>query len=121
MRPLALALTALGMLLDAPRVAAQRDLSRVDSVVARVLQEQRIPGVSVYIGTTDGRTLFAKGYGTTSLAGGQPVTPATIFPVMSVSKPFTAALVIDSPARDACSSTRRSDVTSRIFRRGATR
>ncbi len=57
-----------------------------------------IPGVVVGVVSRSG-LVWAKGYGTTDLAGGVPLTPATRFRIGSVSKVFTATAILQ--LRDA--------------------
>lgn len=57
-----------------------------------------VPGVVVGV-VSDGRLAWAKGYGTTDLAGGVPLTAATPFRIGSVSKLFTATAALQ--LRDA--------------------
>lgn len=57
-----------------------------------------VPGVVVGV-VSGGRLAWAKGYGTTDLAGGAPPTPATPFRIGSVSKVFTATAILQ--LRDA--------------------
>ena len=74
--------------------SAQADLSRVDSIVTEMLADQRIPGASLYVGTMIGRPLLARGYGFTAMGGTERVTATSVFPIMSVTKPYTAAMVV---------------------------
>jgi CubicO group peptidase (beta-lactamase class C family) len=57
-----------------------------------------VPGVVVGV-VSDGRLAWAKGYGTSDLAGGVPLTPSTPFRIGSVSKLFTATAILQ--LRDA--------------------
>ncbi len=57
-----------------------------------------VPGVVVGV-VSGGRLAWAKGYGTTDLSGGSPLTPATRFRIGSVSKVFTATAILQ--LRDA--------------------
>jgi D-alanyl-D-alanine carboxypeptidase len=57
-----------------------------------------VPGVVVGV-VSGGKLAWAKGYGTTDLAGGVPPTPATPFRIGSVSKVFTATAILQ--LRDA--------------------
>ncbi|HYN42562.1 MAG TPA: serine hydrolase domain-containing protein, partial [Thermoanaerobaculia bacterium] len=57
-----------------------------------------IPGVVVGVVSRNG-LVWSKGYGTTDLAGGIPLTPSTRFRIGSVSKVFTATAILQ--LRDA--------------------
>ena len=80
--PIGVALTA------TPAVRAALD-ARLDDIRTRT----GIPGVSVAIGFPDG-SLWVGAAGDADLAAGTPVAPATSFPIASISKTFTAALVL---------------------------
>jgi CubicO group peptidase (beta-lactamase class C family) len=83
----------------------------LDDLVMRALAEHRIPGLSLAI-VENGRTVYAKGFGTTSLDAERRPTPDTQYRIASVSKPITAVGVLqlvengkvqlDRPARDYC-------------------
>ena len=65
----------------------------VDSLVPRLMRDERIPGAVVAV-VSDGRVLFARGYGVTDPATRRPVAPeSTIFRIGSISKVFTATAV----------------------------
>ena len=82
---------------------------RVDGAVQKVREE--VPGLSVAI-SIDGKTVYAKGFGTTSASEIKPPTADTQYRLASVSKPITAVAVLklveqgrvdlDRPARDYC-------------------
>jgi len=91
---LVLRLTALCTVVAARLASAQTDLSRVDSIVTEMMADQAIPGASLYVGTLGGRTLLARGYGLTAMGGTERVTTTSVFPIMSVTKPYTATMVM---------------------------
>lgn len=51
------------------------------------------PGCSVGI-SRNGATIYEKGFGTASIESRVPITPASVFHVASISKPFTAASIL---------------------------
>jgi CubicO group peptidase (beta-lactamase class C family) len=63
---------------------------RIDSVFARFTP--RTPGCAAGV-YQNGRVLFAKGYGSSNIEYGVPITPQTPFIMGSVSKQFTAAAI----------------------------
>ncbi len=67
-------------------------LDDVDEEVNRALRDYGVPGIAVGI-VVDGELIFAKGYGQRDLEQQLPVTPATIFPVGSCTKSFTAFML----------------------------
>jgi CubicO group peptidase (beta-lactamase class C family) len=95
-----------------PSQPAPLDLERaLDDLVMRVLADHRIPGMSLAI-AENGRTVYAKGFGSTSLDADRRPSPETQYRIASVSKPITAVGVfqlvqdgkvqLDRPARDYC-------------------
>jgi D-alanyl-D-alanine carboxypeptidase len=64
----------------------------VDDALAAPIQDRRFSGVVLV--QKDGRTLLRKAYGMADRALGTPNTPDTPFMIMSVSKQFTAALIL---------------------------
>lgn len=86
-----LLLTAAPLFLVGCRSTSAERLRRVvEEAVAPMLQEHRIPGLVVAV-VCDGETVFWC-HGVASLAGGEPVTPDTLFELGSVSKVFTGVL-----------------------------
>ncbi len=79
-----------------PRLAEAAVL--YDLWAAEQLAYDGVPGVVVGVVSRDG-LVWAKGYGTTDLAGGVPLTPSTRFRIGSVSKVFTATAILQ--LRDA--------------------
>ncbi|HKQ52407.1 MAG TPA: serine hydrolase domain-containing protein, partial [Pyrinomonadaceae bacterium] len=70
------------------------DFSELEKVVEAELKETGTPGAAVAV-ISDGRVIFAKGFGVTSVeAGGVPVTPDTLFRLGSTTKMFTGAALV---------------------------
>src|SRR5215470_7359597 len=66
----------------------------LDGVLSVQLADDHIPGATVSV-VKDGRLLFAKGYGSADLQTGKRVSAGTtLFRIASVSKPFTATVVL---------------------------
>ena len=66
----------------------------LDSVVEREVHELGGAGVAVAI-VRDDRVIYARGFGVRDVEGGAPVTPVMLFRVGSVTKMFTAALLLE--------------------------
>ncbi|MEW4489506.1 serine hydrolase [Thalassoglobus sp. JC818] len=86
-----------------PQVAGQlnpkspADFGDFDEFVERVLTEWKVPGVAIAVIDND-RILLSKGYGFRDLEQRLPVTSKTLFPIASITKPFTAtaaAILLD--------------------------
>jgi D-alanyl-D-alanine carboxypeptidase len=73
---------------------AQRRLAilpaHIDSIVEAYRAREHVPGVSLYIGSTDGTTRYAKGYGNSRLGPRVATNESTSFYIASVSKPFAS-------------------------------
>jgi CubicO group peptidase (beta-lactamase class C family) len=92
-RALALALP-LALLGCAPARPAGADLeSRLAETVTRFAEAHHLPGLAVGV-LRDGQVVYRAGWGTTSLDHGQPVTPATLFHMASISKTIVATAVM---------------------------
>jgi CubicO group peptidase (beta-lactamase class C family) len=78
-------------------VNAQRRIAvvpaRIDSIVEANRSKEHIPGVSLYIGSTDGRRMYAKGYGNSQLSPTVATSESTSFYLASVSKPFASVTI----------------------------
>lgn len=72
--------------------AAQPTSADLGAVVTDVMERLRVPGIAIGI-WRDG-TVESHGYGVASLDTGQPVRPDTLFQIGSISKIFTATLVM---------------------------
>ncbi|HZX58817.1 MAG TPA: serine hydrolase [Mucilaginibacter sp.] len=71
---------------------AQMAPAAIDSLVVRTLKTFDVPGIAVAV-VKDGKIVYAKGYGVTSLATGKKVDENTLFGIASNSKAFTAAAI----------------------------
>ena len=67
--------------------------SAVDAVVESSTQQSGVPGITVAI-AKNGAMLYVQGYGVTDLPTHQPMRPAVIFEIGSITKQFTAALIM---------------------------
>lgn len=64
-----------------------------ERIVAR-MEAARIPGLALGI-VARGETVYARGFGVTSVEdGGTPVTPQTLFPIGSTTKPLTGTMLM---------------------------
>jgi D-alanyl-D-alanine carboxypeptidase len=79
--------------LAAAHAGAGLDTAVVDRVVEEWLASTNAPSASIAI-VQDGRLAYAKAYGTARLRPEVRATPATRYPVDSVSKQFTAAAIL---------------------------
>ena len=64
----------------------------VDSIFAQVNSPTH-PGCAIEI-VRNGRTLYSRGYGMANLRTGQPITPGTVYDIASLSKQFTAFIIM---------------------------
>jgi len=67
--------------------------STVDQLAQSTMQEQGIPGMTVAL-AKNGSILYAQGYGVSDLARQESTQPNIIFEIGSITKQFTAALVM---------------------------
>lgn len=68
------------------------NFAEFDAYVEKAMQDWSVPGAAVAI-VKDGQIVHLKTYGVRSLDSKKPVTPETIFPIASLTKGFTAALI----------------------------
>lgn len=107
-RPLALCLSLLVLIAplalcaQAPAPNAPRDANPgtrrdgaagLDAWLATQMQARRLPGLAVAV-LVDGQVVHARGYGLSNLELGTPVTTRSNFNIASISKTFTALLVM---------------------------
>lgn len=62
----------------------------IEAVVARAMQEYRVPGMAVGV-VLDGEILIARGFGVRDIGTSEPVDIETMFRIASASKAFTSA------------------------------
>jgi D-alanyl-D-alanine carboxypeptidase len=73
----------------------------VDAVAHAAMQQQGIPGMTVAL-AKKGAMLYVQGYGTSDLATQQPAQPGIIFEIGSITKQFTAALIMKLQELGGC-------------------
>jgi CubicO group peptidase (beta-lactamase class C family) len=88
-----LLLWALGARAQSPSDLAPASLSELDRRLADVFARHRIPGASVVV-LEDGEVAMSKGYGTSDVRTGRPVTAETLFRAGSISKSITSLAVM---------------------------
>ncbi len=100
----ALAGTAVGVMATAFKSAGEADgekieqgfkrgeLQAMEATAAAFMQKHQVPGLSVAI-AREGRLAYAHGFGLADKEKNEPVTPAHLFRIASVSKPITATTV----------------------------
>jgi CubicO group peptidase (beta-lactamase class C family) len=64
-------------------------LQGLDDLADQAMKQWKVPGVAIAV-VQDGKVIYAKGYGYRDLEKKLPVTTATLFPIGSISKSFTA-------------------------------
>lgn len=76
---------------SAPAAAASpaARLQGLDDLASAAMKQWKVPGVAIAV-VQDGKVIYAKGYGYRDLDQKLPVTTATLFPIGSISKSFTA-------------------------------
>ncbi|HEX8882628.1 MAG TPA: serine hydrolase, partial [Candidatus Acidoferrum sp.] len=73
----------------APAASPAAKLEGLDDLAAQAMKEWKVPGVALAV-VQDGKVIYAKGYGCRDLENKLPVTTATLFPIGSITKSFTA-------------------------------
>ncbi|MBS1529684.1 MAG: beta-lactamase family protein, partial [Bacteroidetes bacterium] len=71
---------------------AQMAPDSIDRLVARTLKTFDVPGISLAV-VKDGKVVYAKGYGVSSLASGKKMDENTLVGIASNSKAFTTAAI----------------------------
>jgi D-alanyl-D-alanine carboxypeptidase len=94
--PSFLSIVAVSLVWTSP-LHAQRRLAivpaRIDSIVEAYRVKQHVPAVSLYVGSTNGRTIYAKGYGNSRLNPSVAASESTAFYLASISKPFASVTI----------------------------
>lgn len=85
-------------LLAASLALTQAQIARIDAVVAQVMQSNHIPGLSLGV-ARKGHVVFLRGYGSRDCKNGGRVDGYTVYRVGSITKQFTAALVMQEADR----------------------
>jgi CubicO group peptidase (beta-lactamase class C family) len=80
------------------QIAVARDtlaprFARLEARFDSIRKDKRIPGMSVAV-VLDGRVVYAKGFGFMDGEGQRPATPETAYWIASLTKPFTAAVLL---------------------------
>src|SRR5437016_984497 len=99
MKPFPFLTTSAGFLLLAAssRGAPPPEPMAIDAVVKASMKTWQVPGAALAI-VRDGEMVYLQGFGVCDRSGEQPVTPDTLFPVVSCTKAFTAtamAMLVD--------------------------
>ena len=68
------------------------DFTKFDQYVAQSMQDWSVPGAAIAI-VKGGKVIYLKTYGVRNVTTQQPVTPETLFPIASLTKGFTVALI----------------------------
>jgi CubicO group peptidase (beta-lactamase class C family) len=91
---LSLALLSLPLPSASLAFAQQRvDFDKLEKIVVEELKETNTPGAAVAV-VSGNQLLFAKGFGVANIESGTSVTPDTLFRIGSVTKMFTAAVLV---------------------------
>ncbi len=72
---------------------APESLHSFDDLLQQFVREHSIPGAALAV-TKGGKLMLARGYGYADVAQQQPVQPASLFRIASISKPITATAVL---------------------------
>ena len=72
----------------------------LEQVILREMERGSLPGLAVALVKGDD-IVWSKGYGLADLEAGLPVTPGTVFPACSVTKPVVATAVMQWHERGA--------------------
>ena len=73
------------------------ELAHYDRAMVELLARRGMPGAALAIAKDD-RLRFARGYGLANIEDDEPVQPASLFRIASVSKPLTAMAIVASSA-----------------------
>ena len=73
--------------------ATDPELAAYDDLMTRFLKDHKPPGAALAV-TYHGRLVYSRGFGHADLEKQEPVHPASLFRIASISKPFTATAVL---------------------------
>ncbi|HXF90387.1 MAG TPA: serine hydrolase domain-containing protein, partial [Candidatus Nitrosotenuis sp.] len=68
------------------------DFNQFDKYVTESMADWNVPGAAIAI-VKDGKIVYLKGFGVKTVGKNAPVSPATVFPLASVTKTFTVMVV----------------------------
>lgn len=68
-------------------------ISQVDDTVIKFMTKYNVPGLSLAIAKDD-KLIYVKGFGYADASSHDPVTPASLFRIASISKPFTSVSIM---------------------------
>ena len=76
-------------------VTGQADprLAAYDELMEKFMREHRPPGTALAV-TYEGRLVYARGFGHANVEQNEPVEPASLFRIASISKPFTSTAIM---------------------------
>jgi CubicO group peptidase (beta-lactamase class C family) len=72
--------------------SAERSLKDFEASIEQIMKDWQVPGVALAI-VKDNEVFFKKGFGWRDLEKKLPVTTNTVFPIASLTKAFTTALM----------------------------
>ena len=75
------------------KAAPRPKLTAYDELMTEFMREHKPPGAALAV-TYHGRLVYARGFGHADFEKQQPVLPASLFRIASISKPFTSAAVM---------------------------
>jgi CubicO group peptidase (beta-lactamase class C family) len=76
------------------QTASSKYTERLEPFITKTMTEAKIPGLAIGV-VEDGRLVYSRGFGVMKLGDlSQPVTPATLFHMASITKPFVATSVM---------------------------
>ena len=78
---------------SAPRASQSSLGATIDQLVQAEMEQSGVPGMAIAI-AKNGAVLYAQGYGAANLANHQPVPKNAIFEIGSITKQFTAVLIM---------------------------
>ncbi len=68
-------------------------LATFDRVMLKFMNDHQVPGAALAI-ARHGKIIYARGFGYSDVAKHEPVNPDALFRIASISKPFTAAAIL---------------------------
>ena len=76
--------------ITAQKATPSADIKKLDSYFEKALTDWKVPGMAIAI-VKDDKVVLSKGYGIKSVKSGERVSPASVFPIASITKGFTSA------------------------------